>query len=329
MVPAIRLAGLGLLLALIAVAVPVDAGAKTSQFDHVINASPYEGPWLFTNNGYALDLHIGSKSSGSKASLAIHNGFSYATHHSSATYTVKGESTEKVGAATFPGFGKIRIRFRPWKGESYRLRLPPGCTGSPGLIQVGEYFGRIRFAGEGNWTRINARAKKSRKYSEGWYGYRVAGHRVKCPPNVIPSYDPRLGVVGLVGGTDDPAGPSFTAIREPYEHAPTRFRAGLTETIGNVKVQREVKTSWEPAYRFSFPGDLTTAKLWPPMPFAGTGNYVAATGEWTGDLRVSFLGRPGIPLVGDGIAVNSFGPYSGPSLDADLQPAAALKEVAR
>jgi hypothetical protein len=82
---------------------------------------------------------------------------------------------------------------------------------------------------------------------------------------------------------------------------PVEVSARIREQRGKIEIERGFQDRF-PSSVFDYDPHLTEATLQPPAPFSGRGVFrraAAPANRWTGNLRVDFPGRSGVPVTGD------------------------------
>jgi len=212
-------------------------------------------------------------------------------------YVAHGTVTTRRMAASFGRFGEISVRFRP-SGRAVESHPGKGCRGPDRYtIRPGVFVGRIRFTGENRYIQVRAKRAKG---------------RIRRPVHLRCAKQPRSRAESSQAVEDPP----FSAMdvleagwRKPLaatELTALRFGARVLcfasteESLGSVA---EVRYAFavSSARTFAQNEALTAMTLRPPWPFAGSGEYLASPDgarTWTGRLRASFPGAPGLPLTG-------------------------------
>lgn len=216
-----------------------------------------------------------------------------------AGYVARGVVTPRRIEASFGGFGRIDVRFRPSgrvaKSATRRhCRGPDRYTSRPGV-----FVGNIRFTGERGYVAVRAHRAKGRVRSPlrlrcASQGFRAAGRRYARPLGGGPRFP--FSVL-QAGHREVLAATELIALQIGDR---TLYLALTEESLGSVAVVRYA-LALASSRSFAFNEALTSARLRPPAPFSRTGSYAAApdgTKSWTGRLRVSFPGAPRVSLAG-------------------------------
>ncbi len=186
--------------------------------------------------------------------------------------------------------GKINARFKP-DGSVDRIRPPKSCKGREQPVRSGAFVGSIKFRGENGYTRLNAHRV---------HGTMAPPRSWKCPdtpdrhpgnaanlPAALGAFTPHRHVVFIaIGGS---------------ELLPLRFFiAGTSERQGALRISRSALVEGKPA-SFEVSGDLSSATVSPPKPFAGTASFqrnADGSTEWSGTLSVDLPGIESTALTG-------------------------------
>lgn len=192
--------------------------------------------------------------------------------------------------------GRISARFKP-DGSIDRLRPPKSCKGREQVVRSGAFVGSIKFRGESGYTRLNAHRV---------HGTMASPRSWKCPatpdrhsgnaaslPAALSAFTPHNRVVFVaIGGS---------------EELPFRFFiAGTSERQGALRVNRSVLVEGGPR-SFDALGDLSSATVIPPKPFAGTASFkrnADGSTEWSGTLSVALPGVESTALTGPTFTAN-------------------------
>ena len=210
--------------------------------------------------------------------------------NTTAIYVVRAKRTpaDRI-EATFPGRGKVSVRFHPLG----RARRSPGiCGGRARISQTGIFAGMVRFDGEQGFTRVavgHARGFVYRSFKESCKGSKSNGH----PATSIhlterAKSDGRTTVFSATKPTGGSpfAGSCFYFVSQwQRRHGMTSVKVAATKAAENTFV---VTGSNQPE----------SATITPPSPFSGTASFHASPGamaEWEGTLTVDL---PGVGTVG-------------------------------
>lgn len=210
-----------------------------------------------------------------------------------------------MSVATCSGDTQVSVRFHP-SGKVIRSQPQSGCKGPNHFTtRTGVFVGQIRFSGEGGYTSLSAHRAKGTVQSplsligcksEGLFHYGGRPHPKHHGIRSHPSREPTLTVhspASAAGGT------SFIATA-PGSIGRAAFSAFSSEKVGSLLVLRSVLTLGSPQ-AFLFDNALSSATVTPAPPFSGTASFqrnADGSTAWSGDLAVSFPGKPDVPLAG-------------------------------
>jgi hypothetical protein len=200
--------------------------------------------------------------------------------------------------ATFPGVGRVDVRFNP-SGRPRRLPpfSPSACTGGGGLRQRGTFRGTIRFTGDHGFTRVVAADAR---------GYTLVSVREVCKGGADGNDSGDLNHSLTAYSRSHGQTVLFSATRygsESFLEGEISYSAQTFERRGPMKIGRvaivlgasDTFAAGGPAARSN------SASVTPPLPFQGsaafslTGNNSA---DWEGTLEVDLPGAPGVELAG-------------------------------
>jgi hypothetical protein len=216
---------------------------------------------------------------------------------SESVYMTHAKLTRRHLKADLGKFGRISLRYHPGKRRQAMRALAPkapepgsiattffqrllGCTvGSE--VTRGVFKGRLRFRGEGGYTRVRARQTHGS----------ISPATASCS-KVKPSHgiglDAKSGSVG------------FEADHYPHDKNPLFF-AEERDQVGRVAITR-MAINVGGANSFTFPANLSTAHVaLSKGPIAGSAD-LTSTNQWMGSLAASFPGAPHVPLAGLGFS---------------------------
>lgn len=188
-------------------------------------------------------------------------------------------STKKI-SADLGQFGSVKLKFKP-KGDPKKVGVPKNCSGKPGKRQVGKWAGKIKFKGEGGFTRIDARSAK--------------GYQIKYP---------KITDCGDGGGSpgkyaflsaSNSEGVSFSA-GKTEKSGDNDFSASVSESSGGISIFRFVNST---KGEFDYDKNLNSATVEPAAPFKGSASFDAGEGTFKGNLSVDLPGRKNVALAGD------------------------------
>lgn len=212
-------------------------------------------------------------------------------------YVAHGTATANRIKASFDGFGRISVRFRP-SSRVIKSRRGRRCKGANHYtIRPGVFVGRIQFTGENHYVQVRAKRAKGRIRRP---------LRLRCSKSPHPTAKSSQAVTALPFASMDVLEAGWRKPLAATELIALRFGsrvlcfASAEESLGWLA---EVRYAFvvAPARALTQDESLTAAKMKPPWPFVGTGSYAASPDgvrTWTGDLRASFPGAPGLPLTG-------------------------------
>jgi hypothetical protein len=207
-----------------------------------------------------------------------------------ATYSSRGKVTATVMKADFGTLGTVRVRFHAERTKT--VDPPKGCTGSKQKRETGVWRGKIRFKGEGGYTKVRTRKA---------HGTVLLTRNLKCR-----GPKPKPATVLNATKVDQATNTTVTFHAAKLKGSAKRsFAASEFGTFQNKAGQgtifRTVSLTGS-ASAFTFNGGLTSAQVRPPSPFSGTGNFASSPSgnSWTGPLAVDFPGDPNVSLAGNG-----------------------------
>jgi hypothetical protein len=215
-------------------------------------------------------------------------------------YVARGTVTTRRIEASFGGFGRIAVRFRP-SGRVVKSPRRRHCRGAHRFTsRPGVFVGRVRFTGERGYVAVRAHRVKGRIRSPlrlrcSSRGPRRASAKRYARPVVN---EPGFSFNVLQAGQREAlAATEFLAFQVG---AKVLYFAIAEESRGKMAVVRYAMAV-APSRSFAHNEALTAAKLDPPRPFAHAGHYVATPDgarAWGGNLSVAFPGTPRFPLAG-------------------------------
>ncbi len=232
------------------------------------------------SNGYLILFEINR----GKASLTARS--------DEGTVIYRGQGSLVDGRVHF-GLGKlggIDVRFKPDGSVDY-LRPPKSCKGREQAVRSGAFIGSIRFRGESGYTRLNVHRV---------YGTVASPRSWKCPDTSVRFPGSAANLPVALGALTPHGHVVFLAI-SGSERIPIRFFvAGTVQREGALRISRSVLVEGKPV-SFDFLGDLSSATVDPPNPFAGTASFkrnADGSKEWSGTLSVALPGVGSIALTG-------------------------------
>jgi len=197
-------------------------------------------------------------------------------------------------AVTFQPSGETRVSKVNLKGKS------TNCVGAERIVRhLGTFTGTIKFQGEGGYTAVDV---SSAKGTVGTSLFR------NCTTKPNHRHQRRMSANGVhfsAVSSDDP--PVFFAASTGRPclssgNGPCFYASTIEAPSDKLIVLRSIQTT-SGDRSFVFNDMLTRARLDPPAPFSGQGNFQSASGAsgWTGSLAVAFPGAT-VPLTGPSFA---------------------------
>lgn len=271
------------------------AGAKLGH--HVLSPSRSLEFAVRGSNGYEIEV----TGSGSKVEIWVGR-----PGGGLAKYRVPGRTRARSIEANIGSLGRIDLRFEaravePDSGGS------KGCNGKPSLFEPGTFTGKVRFRGEGGYTRFSANR------IDGW-SWRSFRRVCKTPDWLLPdpgnSHKPVKETDEGTGREINAVGAAmsshhrsvyvrFTSIVVPKRPGQRRLslvgaKAEIHERRGRIAIERSDLTLADEGALLLGPASASpTATLTLPPPFSGNGIYGTAAGgtpTWSGSLRVRLPG---------------------------------------
>ena len=200
------------------------------------------------------------------------------------------EVTETSVAADLGPLGSVDVHFVP-SGQPRKERSE--CDPRPIAFDSGFYEGRIEFAGEEGFTKVDAvRAPGEIRFAASlicFGGSAVEGFGGHAPGALLSSRRRWSGgSLEFEAKTNSPT-------------RPVRFSATIEERRNGLAISRSLSATAGPgAFAFDVAGQ--TARLNPPSPFQGRATFHRsgrrAPGRLRGDLSVDFPGRSSVSLAG-------------------------------
>jgi hypothetical protein len=261
-----------------------------------------EGPGHVTrvqlqgSNGYRVNVSVGDR-----------HGVTVTARKGGLTseYSARGARAGKYGAdARLGGFGRVKFRFVP-TGRERPVAPPPWCEGPRGRSIEGVVKGRIRFTGEGGYTKVVV--KRAKAEVETW-------PKMRC--RFLEGEEPDSGkLTATFLASRDEATPSvlFTMGRYAKRLRPASkqvvFQAHTGLSRNSVRIFHSVSVAAD-ASSFvlldpkSAPENFTIA---PPPPFSGTATFQRTPESvftWEGDLNIQFPGMAPMALTGPDFYAN-------------------------
>jgi hypothetical protein len=287
------------------------------------------------HSGFSLETHGGLRVSvlslGESAIVGVSSDSGKGIKSETA-YVARGSLRPERLRASFGHFGSLSMRFLP---SPHRAWVKPHrrCRGGRRFrTRTGVWVGRFRFKGEGGYVSVDIHRARGQVSDIAPRCRRGSGARPLARA-VPPSGHGRFGreiTVLEAHWNAGVAAAEFVAGRNEDE---AEFLAETKAVVeGRIAIFRFAEAK-APARLFSIDDALTSARVAPPAPFGGAGEYRAApdgTKAWTGTLFVNFPGAPGFPLAGPPFeaAVKTV-PLDPTSFGLSSQPTLAPDPVAR
>ena len=217
--------------------------------------------------------------------------------NTAAIYVVRSAKipTDRIDA-TFPGLGKVSVRFHP----SGRIHRELGfCERRLSFRQSGIFSGTIRFEGEQGFTRINvdnAPGFVFRSFKEVCKGSGESDSEAKGPPSYSLTERARSQGRTLVFTATKSADVMSLDRSASYFASQWERRHGmLSVRVASAQADRDTFAVAGPPFR------PESATITPPSPFTGTASFQASPGtvaKWEGTLAVELPGAGTVPLTG-------------------------------
>ncbi|HEU4393492.1 MAG TPA: hypothetical protein VFR04_07650 [Solirubrobacterales bacterium] len=240
-------------------------------------------------NGYKITVsHIGKR-----VELTAGDG------DAAATYLVPAAEPSSDGdiEATFPGRGRVSVRFQP-SGPLRRTPpfYPPECNGGGETKQLGTFEGTIRFRGERGFTRIATNSAR---------GYVLRAKKEVCRDTSQgdrSSPEPTYSLRAFAKSQGRVV--SFTALRpapgSQFDEGATFLGSTFEKRRGMLTVRVAVAHADDETFAIGGPpGWPDSAGVVPPPPFQGAATFErTAEGrvEWKGSLTMDLPGASGLRL---------------------------------
>lgn len=215
-----------------------------------------------------------------------------------AVYSAPGEVSAEGISVDFGSLGEFVVAYQPFRTlETHGPNRH--CEGEPATTTEGYFRGTMRFRGEGDYARIEARrVKGTLVLHPEWscdYGRARASRTLARTANQEATLVAnsrrdaiRFGVLASRGEDDRPQ---------------TFFFAVNQEVREKVAISRFTYASTRAAAGFKFDNRRGSAFADPPAPFAGFARYLRrpdAPDSWKGPLTVPLLGLGRVHLAGPG-----------------------------
>jgi hypothetical protein len=282
------------------------AAPATAQPPHSLSFS------LRNGDGYQVTV----TGFGPTVSLAVHR----PKRPIETTYLVHGKVTKNSIRATFPGLGRVDVRFRPAHPTSKGKR--PRCDSVVRGLH-GVFAGQIRFRGENDYTTVSAHRAKGRlmdfgllRHCSGQVSFHGGRSRAALVKSILGFGGPKAKTTRVLAEWKQPlGGVFFEATRVGRDH--TEFFAIEQHTLGRLAVIHIAHAEGSEKRLASDPA-LTFAGVTPPAPFSGSADLrhdPDGRKRWSGTLTASFPGAPDFPLTGPDfktVLARSWGPLTAP-----------------
>lgn len=216
-------------------------------------------------------------------------------HVIQAEYNGPGSASANGISADLGELGSISLRFEP-SGKQKTIIAPPHCAPHRVVRRTGTFVGSFRFSGEGGYTGAEATeiagsvGRSTDLLCVTFSSESTGTHPRPRYPYFAAATSLKFSDVGFLGVS--------AAVGKSRRLA--YFNAETIDQIGPIEVRRSVAKS-APVSSLRFGPHLRSATLTPPPPFSGTATFErhdGAPSTWSGPLRVSFPGKPEVPLTG-------------------------------
>ena len=223
----------------------------------------------------------------------------------SATYEVPGRVTDSRIEANLGALGRISVGFHPRVKEGGEPIDDKRCKGRKAMNEKGQFVGTVEFHGELGFADASATRVGGNRFRN----FRIVCSRHKqAQASAGPFPGAALGRVVAAARVPGFATDFSALTRVPdIKPGPTwEFGARRSETLGRIKVTREVHNASYSGVTESTPGALpVTATVEPPAPFLGAAAFSQSPGlpaAWSGSLAVELPGAGIVPLTGPDFA---------------------------
>jgi hypothetical protein len=213
-----------------------------------------------------------------------------------ASYSVRGRVQHQQIHAKFDGLGEIHLHFKP-SGRTTRRFPLSGCRGAPITTHFGAFVGRLKFFGEKNYVRLNARRVRGAWSSEAKWNCRKRRLREETGDKRL-----RPSVSAFVARSRGRR-TFFAALSKGDESLLTSFVVGAEERRGQMQIERMGLAFGEP-HDYVRNQDNASVAVTPPPPFSGSALFqerMPPPLRWDGPLSVSLPGAKRLSLTGPGI----------------------------
>ena len=310
----------GLGAAIVAFALPSPAGARDGHF--TVSFGP-GGPSssaefkIKASNGYSISV-LGTVGHGKRADGQV-DLIAQNRDVGEVAYFTQGVVSKGRIKASFGSLGRISVRFHP----SHAGHFVPGaenCQGPGELVQPGHFVGTIEFEGEQAYTALHASSatgKVTRSFKENCNEGSESGGGQLPPISVISlTAGSRSGELSLDAtrwsSTPHSGFQSFSEFSASIFEAQPPTKSGM---LPPLIIIRSIDAS---AKNIAFNvtksgGEITSATIAPPAPFAGTATYVksdGSKGSWSGSLAGNFPGRGELSLAGPEFSAKVSEPFA-------------------
>ena len=286
-----------LVTALVALALPVNADAKTGYKVHPASTElilPVEA-----KGGRIISVSANSRQ---RVQLTVER------PSSTIEYSTKGRVSSRRIEADFGALGRIDVRLDV-------VRFGPGvlrrehCKGHDPIEGEGTYSGAIEFSQEAGVPEVSI--KRGRVYFERRFRQVCKRRSPRYKPGPFPKLKRKLeeGDLAVRGKGDGRTvrldATIFAFRRNPAQSGGT-LRATVYERREGVRIARWRGEFFDDSFAMSKRGTKPeTVRVELPEPFAGRALYSRSPGSppsWTGDLSVDLPGADGISLAGPGFS---------------------------
>jgi hypothetical protein len=259
------------------------------------------GPSPF-HSGFSLETRGGLRIDVASAGESVAVGVSAGNDKQSASetgYVARGKVRLGSLRASFGRFGSLSMRFRPSAHPTW-VKPHRRCHGAGRFrTRKGVWVGRFRFKGEGGYVSVDihrATGQVTDVAPRCWHGSGARPLARAVPPPGPGRFSREIAILEA-DRSEGVAEVTFIAARGETE---ALFAAQTKAVVGRVAIFRFARAKAS-AELFSINDAFTSARVAPPAPFGGTGEYLAApdgTKAWTGTLFADFPGAPKFPLAG-------------------------------
>jgi hypothetical protein len=284
-------------LGLASVALAVFAAAQATGATGIVKDEPeaVEGGFrLHGTHGYSIAVAAYALGEDQRGSIEI----TVSRHQETVSYTAPATVSPSELRADLGPLGRMDLIRIP---SGRKKTVHPKCLGGPQTYEPGTYEGSVEFTGEHGYTR----AVESRVAAiPVWLLFTTSG---ACGSGGGEATGPGEAGARLRGISFAHDRSLSFQINKNRSTAKTIFTASLKERRHGIRIYRQL-AGVAPPNAFRFNRFLRSSTLSPPRPFTGTAslrrteNSTAPT--WTGDLSLSFPGRPLVPIAGNSVHVS-------------------------